>query len=460
MVGLKNTSSGVLVSLVPSNHSLSSPLSLLVADRFVPPACGPRSFRCGNPIVVLPTTNVSGSSPSSMVQYIILVPVIRAVLIMDWRLSSMKMNLSSYVVKRVVGNECDPLAFIQSTTGSIYMVCVNTFAVFLYTINLNTTSINSTTIPGYLSQYVYYLSQPLHLLSNFVYNGETLVYFLDGSSLHSFDLRYSQTIDHDITVDVCDSPYHATTVRGSSAQIIVECGSSNTSAIIDANAPSFRIVYGFVYPCTEDASTWYYVYRHSDTFEVKSSQLNTLLAASGAEFYSAVCVSGEGYNILVTLAYVTAEATFRMTVVDGNAHSSTLSMLAGCSPSGCGLEVFSQYILTTGGDVLVFLAYNGSINSDPLIDKKQFDFDLNVLLNIPTYEYPLTPSPDGTASSTTTRQTVLSTRALDPSSTPNVATVFTKTKDNVIIIASVVSVVVLLIVVAVAMIIVCCVEKQ
>lgn len=333
----------------------------------------------------------------------------------------MKMNLSGYVVKRVVGNECDPLSFIQSTTGSIYMVCVSVSKAFLYTINLNTTSISSTTIPGYLSQYEYFLSQALYLLSNFVYNGETQVHFLDGNSLYSFDLKYSQILDHEIAIDVCDSAYHATAVRGSSTEIIAECGSSNTSVVIETNAASFRSFDGYVYPCTRDASTWFYVYKYSDRFQVEGSEHNTLSVVNGAEFHSAICVAGDGYNVLVTLAYVIAEATFRMTVIDENGHSSTLSSGAGCS-SGCGLEVFSRYILTTGGvDVLVFLAYNGSVSSDPVIDK-QFDSDLIVLLIIPTNVHPLVPSPDGIASCTTTRQTVLSTNTLDPSPAPNATT--------------------------------------
>lgn len=417
-MGLTNTSDGVVASLVPSNNSLSSPTSFLVANYFVPAGCGTQSFRCGNPLALPPAT-ISGSSS---VQYIVLAPVTGAVLIMDLRFADMKMKLSSYFVKEIVGNLCDPLSIIQAATGTIYMVCEGAAKLFLHTINLNTSSISSTTIPGYHLEYGLYQSP--YLLSNFVYNGATLVYFLDGNSLQSFDTEYIHTNDYRLFINPCNSSYRATAVGAGSSTIVAMCEDSSSSAIIDTNAETFVPEPGYVYPCTDDTGTWFSVYRSSDTFNVAANQYNKTLTVNGVDFHSAICAVGNGYTGLVTLAYFISEAAYKITVFNGNALSTTLSLTIGCSPSGCGLEAFTQYLLVTGGDGLVFVVQNGSFGPDPVIDRKQLNSDINVLFRIPINTTPVVLLPN--TSTFITSRTALFTSTPAPSGINNEAEILTQ----------------------------------
>ena len=436
LVGLRNSSEGVVVSLVPSNGSLSLPISFLVPNYFVPPLCGTRSFRCGKPLA-LPAANVSLPIPAA--QYLLLVPVTGAVLIADWRLAHSKMTLSGYAVKNVVGNECDPLSIMRATTtGTIYMVCLGETKLFLYTVNVNSTSVGSSTIPGHLLEYDFF--QPPNLLSNFIYNGLTLLYFFEGNILYVLDLQYYQLIDYQMPLPACDAPYRSTAVGlGTSMKIVANCEASNTSAIIDINAENVNLVSGLVYPCTEDISTWFHIYQLSNAMRVETSRYNASSTANGVVFHSAVCVIGMDFTLLVTLVYVISEAAFQIAIFDGNVVSSTLSQAVGCAPSGCGLEVFSQCLLTTGGDALVFCVQNGSIGLDPVIDQNQFDSVFNVLFRIPTDAPTTTVLPSGSSSHG------------NPS--PSGTTIPSKVQNGTTIIAVVVSVLVVMVVVVVVVVV-------
>ena len=177
-----------------SGSSYQMHTTQLISYRFLSSECGVNNFRCQNLLVIS-----SELSPTTT-QYIVFVPLIDGLLLLDLRYNGVQLALSDYHIIDIQNLGCSPISSFQ-ILRSAYTVCLGLRTRYLTILEvvLNTTSLSNTHITGPLIRFhgledpprvtnFEYLPLPQYSLYHVYFSTSRYLYALDPRSYISLDI--------------------------------------------------------------------------------------------------------------------------------------------------------------------------------------------------------------------------------------------------------------------------------